>query len=418
MGASIGAYTPYAAALTLPEVLEAARNNWDMQQMRSNATAAQADVRAADRSPFPTFGLKLSSIQLQGTGEDARSAGAALDWTIERGNKRALRTQSAEQSAIAAQADAQDGETLQALSAANAFFDLAAAQERLQHIRAIADSTAQIATAAARRVKAGDLARQDALRLEIEAERAHSDVLNAQLDLERAQLTVRAAMGMMEPASGWVVNPHPDPIPQGEGTHTNTLPVPPRPLGEGLGVRVDDRPDVRAAAARVAAMQAALENASAQKKADVTLGVSLDHIPNTSTSLLELRLQMPLQFGYAYQGEIGRAQAQLEIAQQALEKVRHAALLELRTLRAQLESAAQRSQRYEQAILPRAREVAAQAELAYNKGALALNDLLDARRTLRSTGLEAVAAFADYAKAQTAWRLRTEKAEKAEKGNL
>ena len=52
--------------------------------------------------------------------------------------------------------------------------------------------------------------------------------------------------------------------------------------------------------------------------------------------------------------------------------------------------------------------MAAQAELAYTKGALALSDLLDARRTLRATGLEALAAQADHAKASMAWRLRTQ----------
>ena len=52
--------------------------------------------------------------------------------------------------------------------------------------------------------------------------------------------------------------------------------------------------------------------------------------------------------------------------------------------------------------------MAAQAEFAYTKGALNLADLLDARRTLRTTGLEALAARADHAKAATAWRLRTQ----------
>ena len=39
------------------------------------------------------------------------------------------------------------------------------------------------------------------------------------------------------------------------------------------------------------------------------------------------------------------------------------------------------------------------AELAYSKGATSLTDLIDARRTLRTTLLEAIAARTDYAKA-------------------
>ncbi len=82
--------------------------------------------------------------------------------------------------------------------------------------------------------------------------------------------------------------------------------------------------------------------------------------------------------------------------------------LELHGLQAQLQSTTQRSQSYQRDILPRASQVAAQAELAYTKGALTLSDLLDARRTLRATGLEALAAQAEHAKALTAWRLRTQ----------
>jgi len=52
--------------------------------------------------------------------------------------------------------------------------------------------------------------------------------------------------------------------------------------------------------------------------------------------------------------------------------------------------------------------VAQSAELAYAKGALPLSDLLDARRTLRATALEALAARQDHAKALGAWQLRTQ----------
>ena len=51
--------------------------------------------------------------------------------------------------------------------------------------------------------------------------------------------------------------------------------------------------------------------------------------------------------------------------------------------------------------------MAQQAEVAYTQGALTLTDLLDARRTLRATRLEAIAAQAEFAKAQGTWQIRT-----------
>jgi cobalt-zinc-cadmium efflux system outer membrane protein len=50
--------------------------------------------------------------------------------------------------------------------------------------------------------------------------------------------------------------------------------------------------------------------------------------------------------------------------------------------------------------------VAEGAEMAYSKGAMSLTDLLDARRVLRTTQIEALAARTDAAKAAGAWQLR------------
>lgn len=396
-----------AFPLTLGQVLAAARNNVDVSLARSVAEAVQADLLAADHSPPPTLSAKLSSIDLENgigegsvLGERRIDKGIGIDWTWERGNKRQLRTLAAQHNATAALADVEETQLQQLLAASGAFFDLTAAQERVALVEQMADSTAQLASTAARRVSAGDLARQDALRLEIEAERAKGDVMTAALDRRRAALALASLLGMSGAAqslhaqAGW---------PATDAMHADAA------LSESaLKTLVDARADILAAADRAAAADAALQGASAQKKADITWGVSLDHFPGTSSSLLELRLQMPLQFGYQFQGEIGRANAQFAAARSTLEKVRRAAVLELQGLLAQQLSTAQRSQSYQQDILPRAQQVAAQAELAYTKGALALGDLLDARRTLRATGLEALAAQADHAKAATAWRLRTQ----------
>ena len=392
--------------LTLAQALGAARNNVDVALARNAATAAQADVMAADRAPFPTLSVKMSSIDLQhgvGDGNLVRDKpidkGVGVDWLWERGNKRELRTQAAQRNAGAAQADLEDIQVQQLLATSAAFFDLSAAQERVAQVTAIATGTAQIASTAARRVSAGDLARQDALRLEIESERAQGEVLSAALERQRAALALASLLGLgtsaqtLQTQVNWA-----NPVASAEAA----------PTDGALQDWVNARADTRAALARVEATQSALDGASAQKKTDVTWGVSLDHYPGTSNGLLELRMQMPLQFGYQYQGEVGRAQALLTAAQNTLDKTRRNATLELQSLWAQLQSASQRSQRYEQNILPRASQVAVQAELAYTKGALTLNDLLDARRTLRATGLDALAARTDHAKAATAWRLRTQ----------
>ena len=392
---------PPPPTLTLAQALAAARDNSDVALARHALAAARADILAADHAPAPVLSAKAASIDLQnglGPGNIVTrkriDKSIGIDWTWERGNKRALRTLAAQRTSEAAQSELQEMQTQQLQATLAAYYELLAAQERLQETREIERGMAELGQVAGLRVRAGDLARQDAERTRIEAERAHADTQAAELALEQAglalaQLTARGP-GLAACACDWPARLD-GPMPGGD-----------------LQAQAESRPDVLAALSRVQAAQAGLDNAMALRKADVTIGASYDHYPGTSNRLVELRAQFPLQWGYRFDGEIGRAQAELSAAQEQLDKTRRLALLDLQSLQQQAVSAARRAAGYEAGILPRAREVAQSAELAYAKGAISLTDLLDARRTLRATALEALAARADYAKAQGNWLLRTQ----------
>ena len=390
---------------SLAQALQAARNNLDVSLARRALAAAQGDVLAADHAPAPTISTKAASIDLQnGIGggnlfsQKRIDKSIGVDWTWERGNKRELRTASAQRNAAAAQADIDDITVQQQLATASSYFDLLATQERISQVDAIARSATQLADTAARRVKAGDLPAQDQARLEIEAQRASTDLLTAQLDRRRAalalaQLTGYSGAGMLVAQADWPA----------------TLAADAASEGAALYPAVEARPEVRAAMQRVEAARAALDLALAQKKADVTLGTTYDHFPGTSNRLLELRLQVPLYGvfgGDNFQGEFARAQAQLDQAQDQLEKTRRAASADLQRLQQDRQGAAARALSYETTILPRARKVAEAAELAYSKGAMSLTELIDARRTLRTILIENLAARTDHAKAAQAWVIR------------
>lgn len=393
-----------ATTMTLAQALQAARNNLDISLARRALSAAQGDVAAADHAPAPVLITKASQMDLQrGIGggnlfRDKRiDKSVGLDWTWERGNKRELRTQAAQSNAAAAQADIEDMLVQQQQATAFAYFDLLAAQERIAQVAEISRSATQLANTANRRVQAGDLAAQDAARIEIEAQRANTDLLSAQLDRQRAALVLAQLTGFTG-AGTLVVQPD---WPAAVKANAGDAGI--------VYLFVEGRPDVRAAQQRVEAARAALDVASAQKKADVTVGASFDHFPGTSTRQLELRLQMPLfglLGGYNFQGEIARAQAQLDQAQDILDKTRRNAAAELQRLQQDRLGAGARATSYENTILPRARKVAEMAELAYSKGAMSLTELIDARRTLRTILLEDLAARTEHAKATQAWQLR------------
>lgn len=399
----VTAPAPSPASLSLAQALQAARDNLEVALARLSLAGARADILSADRSPFPNLSAGISGLDLQNGNGDGNvlterrlDKSIGLDWTWERGNKRALRTLSAQRAADAAQAELDETLTQQLLAAHAGFFDLLAAQERREEVGQIARSAAELATSAQQRVQAGDLSAQDLARTEIEARRAQSELRQAELERQRSALLLWQVTGLSTSAQQLSA--------QADWPAIGADPT----EGADLQTLVQARPDVRAAQARVQAARATLDGAGALKSPDVTLGASYDHYPGTSTALLALRLSVPLQLSYGYQGEIARAGAQLAQAEQALEKTRRLARLELERLQHEARSTAERARTYFNDILPRARQVAAGAELAYSKGAIPLTDLLDARRTLRATLLDALSARSEHAKAVGAWHLRNQ----------
>ncbi len=398
-----------ATLLSIEQVLQAAGQNLDVAVMRRSYEAAQADILAADRAPLPVLSAKAGAMDLnRGVGggpllQDKRiDKGVGLDWTWERGNKRGLRTQTSRQTAQAVQADWHDTITTQRVLALQAFYDWLAAHLRLEEMQGLSASAQALARAAQRRLQAGDVSAQDAARTDIESARAQADVRQAELERQRAALSLAPLIVWPGQPLQWRPRPH-------WPAHSPAQAV--QEAQTRLEEWVEQRPDVRAARERAQAAQSALQLARAQQSNDITWGGTVDHYPTATgvtTRQMELRLQMPLQWGYRFEGEIGRASALQSQSQDLLERARLGARAELQTWLQAWDAARERLQTYERDILPRAQRVAEQAELAYTQGALTLTDLLDARRTLRTTRLEAIAAQADYAKAHGTWQLRTQ----------
>lgn len=392
---------PAGVPITLREVLDGAAANADARIARLGVDAAEADIAAADHAPLPVLTAKASQMDLQhGVGpgnwlSDKRvDKSLGVDWTWERGGKRELRTAAAKAAAGAAREDWRTVRRDQRLQAAAAFHDLLLAQSRVEDLTELASSADALAGLMRQRVRAGDAAPQDLARTEIEARKAANDVVAAGADRDVASLAVARLLG--RPGARFIANA------DGEAAPSDAFPD-----AADLNAAVDASPTVAAAQARESAALSAYDLARAGRKSDVTWGVSLDHYPGTSTRLLELRLQMPLQIGYAQQGEIGRARAQLDQAREQTQQARAESEADLRQRWTALQAARTLLDAQERELLPRARSLLGQAELAYRKGASTLTDLIEARRTLRGALMEALAARHDHDVALAQWRLLT-----------
>lgn len=115
-------------------------------------------------------------------------------------------------------------------------------------------------------------------------------------------------------------------------------------------------------------------------------------------------VSVPLFTNYYYEGEIRRAEVDLEAARENFERVKALALGEIAKSRADLDGSRERVARFRDVLLKEAQKAADAAEFAYSRGAIGVMDLLDARRQLYATRLEASATQAEYAKSLAAWQ--------------
>lgn len=403
-----------AAASPTPLSLDDAEKLWrrhsrELRLADIAVAGAAADLKTADRLPNPELSYNAASISPSegyGSGhlKDKRMDSIVrLEQLIERGGKRELRVRGAESRLAAAGLDREDVARTQLGDLRRAYYDLLLAQERL---RVAADSAALYARsldAAELRRKAGDIAPVDVARLAVDKARADNEARQAESDLDAARRQLAYLIGREDDAASLLAT---DAWPQ--------------PLAGDPG-RPDlaRRPDLRAGSERIAAAEADRDLARALRTRDVSVGLQVErNLQNSPTNSFGVGISVPLFLWHGHEGEIQRAESDLDAARLAYEQQKAQATGQAGQARSALLAARDRLLRLENGLLADARRVAEAAELAYGKGAMGLMDLLDARRTLRQVQLEAATARADYAKALADWQLQAGYGKPQEPDNL
>lgn len=387
-------------ALTLAEA-EALwqQHSRELRLGQAAVAGAAADLKAAGQRPNPDLSLNALSISpwsgygAGGWKDKKMDTQLRLDQLIERGGKRDLRLRGAGARLEAANFELDDTARQQLGVLRHAYYNLRLAQEKL----ALAEDTAALygksAEAGQRRLKAGDIAPVDLSRLQIDQARAASEARQAQAELQQARQALAYLIGREAEADALLAA---DNWPALEALALNQLPL-------------EQRPDLAAASRRLTAAEADRDLARARRSRDVTVGVQYEHnLQNAPTNSYGFGVSVPLFVWHEYEGEIARAEADLDLARRQLELQQAQANSQVAQARQALLAARDRYQRLEGGLLADAERVAKAAEFAYNKGAMGLMDLLDARRTQRQIQVEAASARADYAKALADWQAQAE----------
>ena len=372
----------------------AASRNRDVLSAGRTIEAVAADRDTAAQTPAPQ--LSLNSTQFDpsrpgGGGLWSKRADTVIrvDQTVERGDKRKLRMAAAASAYAAARADADEMLRQQRLAVSNAYWDLKLAQSQLANAQDNQRIAEQSSAAAGLRRKAGDLSRIEAERLTVEAQRGANGVATAQAQLGRARLALailladEKAASSLEAADAW---------------------PPFEVLPDVADAACLNRADVKAARTRVALALENFQLARAQAVSDITVGLQYEHFPPDAGNTLGVGISLPLFLAGRQDGAIRRAGVARAEAEAALERVTSQACSDLGQARREAEIARARLDRYDHALLPQARQVADSSQFARDHGALSLQDLLDARRTLFAVRLETEQAHADFAKALAALR--------------
>lgn len=391
-----------AADLTLAQAeAMVAKANRDVQAARRGIEAATAGIRQADVLPNPVVSYNTSGISNNpgigpGSITDKRMDNVfRIDQVIERGNKRELRVEAAKGMQRVAVNDASDVLRQQMLATRNAYVDLQQAQGKAEILAGTADLFSKTYGAAQTRLKAGDLASADVARVQVDYERAQNDLRVAQAELSRAQIALAYLVADEAAAPGLRAT---DPWPAATVPDATEM-------QRAIAQFVESRPDVLSAKARVEATEKQRDLARSQRTRDVTVGAQFERYPGTQpTNSIGFGVSVPLFIGNDFSGDIERAEVDHYAALDLLEKVRAIAATDMTRAASDLRAAAERRVRYEGSLLSAAQRSADAAEFAFQRGAISVLEVLDARRTLRAVQLEALAARADYAKALHAWR--------------
>jgi len=393
----------WTQSAVLARVDEASR---DVLAARRSVEAARAEQASASVTPPAQFSLLSQAIDTQHLGHGSLWSRpvdtiARIDQPLERGGKLALRERQAQAALQAARNDVADTLRSQRMAALQAYWDVKLAQEQL----AISQRNQQLAQDSSRaaklRLAQGDLSRLESTRLAVEAERAANEVAQASLQLMQTRLTLAQALALDGAAAERLCATDPWP-----SARPDAIALP--SLASTDANWLDLRPDVLAAQQRLTQAQAALALAQAQRKTDVTVSVQFEHNPVVANRLWGVGVAFPLGVDERQNGPVARALVAQADAQALLDKVRSNAQLERLQQSQALSTAQERLQRLESQLLPQAREALKAAEFAREQGALSLQDVLDARRSLHAAELDAASAHADAAKAWSALSLSSD----------
>jgi outer membrane protein, heavy metal efflux system len=341
---------------------------------------AHAAELIAAAIPNPVFGFEIGQLAAENNTGLGPATMARFDQLIETAGKRRLRMASSALGSRAAEADVQDAVRVFANEVRRAYYALLLAQKNLEIALENSRQYQNIVHANAVRLKHGDIAESDFLRIEVESLKAESDVDTTKAALQQTRSALAVLLNWPDQAMEFVardawLEPPPSMLSWNE---TNLV-----------AQALRQRPDLAAARLRIDQAQKNLILARKLRIPDVTVGVGFLRDPqNAAAESAMAGISVPLPIFYRNEGEIGKAAVGLSNAQVESQQAESAVRADVTAALAGWKAAVSVVDRFRIGVLSRVEKVRHAAELAYTKGATGILDLIDAQRSYRALQLE------------------------------
>lgn len=371
-----------AQDLTLDQaVSEALDRNLNLLAEKYNVSVAEARIVTARLRPNPILSIGGDHLDALGTGFNTENAAGPseysvrTDFVLERGGKRQSRIEVAESTRSVAQLQLLNSVRGLVLDVQNAFVEVLLAKSNLELANENLQAFRNIVQLNQKRVKAGDLAEVELLRVELAQLQFENAVRHAELRVSAARSRLRLLLGRTA---------HGQPLDVAGELRRDEAPL-------GLDALQEQarhlRPDVRALTRDQARSLAELRLQLAQGKVDYTIGTEYRRQQGLAGrgNSMGVFFQTNIPVFNRNQGEIERArqeQRQVEARIRALtanvESEVEIAYLTYTTARATLD-------KVEKTMLARARDVRQITQYSYTRGEATLIEFLDAQRAYNET---------------------------------
>jgi outer membrane protein, heavy metal efflux system len=369
-----------AARLTLDDAVAAAlAANPTLRAKTLELQGVRASEITAGLVPNPQASYTAS--QLGSRNQDQQHT-VTVGQTIETGGKRRRRVESARAATAVTTQEVFDVRRQVVLQVKKAFTDALVARATLALAEDNLKALDEVERIQRFRAERGDISELELLRLQVQRFAFERDAADARLAGEAARIALRAAINPAAVAERVEI--------VGDLDYRDVA-VDLAPLRQRA---LEQRPDLKAAAAAYAKAQADVNLARANAWWDVTPQALYERIGPDNT--FGFGVSIPLRIFDRNQGEIARTRAEVDRAAALRDVAAVQALAEVDTAYAGLLIQRERVGLLRDTYLPKAQQARQTVEFAYRRGGVSLLDFLDAQRTYRETALEHLRALGNY----------------------